>query len=414
MTHPTILAGAESSESFAELLERVAREPAWRPFDPRAVSFAARLSRRLLTDRRIREFPELAALAHWFRQARIDAMAEAYATERAGTYTVGRGLAFHLAPSNVDSVSVYSWLLSLLAGNTNIVRVSQRLGAQLQLFLEIMTEVAREPGHAAVASRIIIVTYPHDEVTTRMISARCHLRVIWGGDATVATIRGIPLRPTALEVAFPDRFSLAAINAVALLGLDASSLDQLASRFYNDAFWFAQQACSSPRTIYWVGTPESCASAQQRFWDAVEREIARRQPENTPAMVMARIAAAFELAGMQHAQPSHIFRPSSLPMRLTLERGLGSEVKDRHCGNGLFLEDSLSVLSELASHLTDREQTLSIFGFDRATVTTLLEALPSRALDRIVPIGKALDFSPVWDGFDLVDTFARRIEIIDT
>lgn len=413
MTHPTILAGAESTESFAELVERIAREPAWRPFDPRVVRFAGRLSRRLLTDRRIREFPELAALAHWFRHARLDMMAETYATERAETYTVGRGLAFHLAPSNVDSVSIYSWLLSLLAGNTNIVRVSQRLGAQLQLFLKIMTEVAREPGNAAVASRIIIVTYPHDEETTRMISGRCNLRVIWGGDATVVTIRAIPIRPTATEVAFPDRFSLAAIDAAALLELDATSLDQLAYRFYNDAFWFAQQACSSPRVIYWVGTPESCAEAKQRFWDAVEREVARRQPENTPAMVMARIAATFELAAMEHAQPNHTFRPSSLPMRLTLESGLGSEVKDRHCGNGLFLEDSLSVLSELAVHLTDREQTLSIFGFDRATVATLLKALPSRALDRIVPIGKALEFSPVWDGFDLIDTFARRIEILD-
>ena len=32
-------------------------------------------------------------------------------------------------------------------------------------------------------------------------------------------------------------------------------------------------------------------------------------------------------------------------------------------------------------------------------------------IDRIVPIGKTTDFSLTWDGFDLIDTLSRKIEL---
>jgi hypothetical protein len=37
--------------------------------------------------------------------------------------------------------------------------------------------------------------------------------------------------------------------------------------------------------------------------------------------------------------------------------------------------------------------------------------LPSRAVDRIVPIGTALDFSMVWDGNSLMNVFTREIDL---
>ena len=37
-----------------------------------------------------------------------------------------RGLVFHVPPANVDTIFVYSWALSALAGNPNVVRISSR------------------------------------------------------------------------------------------------------------------------------------------------------------------------------------------------------------------------------------------------------------------------------------------------
>lgn len=411
MTPVTVLCGAPQATRLDALLDDLGAQPAWRPFDARAVEFVGQFSRRLLTHPRIREFPELAALGHWFRPARLRDFASRHRSDVADAYVVGRGLAFHLAPANVDTVSMYSWLLSLLSGNANLVRVSQRIGPQLEFVLGVLKALLDETVGVPIASRIVLLTYPHDTATTAAISARCQARVVWGGDATVAAIRAIPLRPTATEVVFPDRFSLAAIDAGRVRQVPDAELAGLARAFYNDAFWFAQQACSSPRVLYWIGNDADCTAARARFWETVTDEVSRRAPKDTPAMAMARLEATFTLAAADAVHPVQGWLGPRQPLRLTLEQGLRPLVKEAHCGNGLFLEDTLPTLEALAPSLTDREQTLAVFGFDRPAVEALLAALPARALDRIVPIGSALDFSVIWDGIDLITALTRRIVV---
>jgi hypothetical protein len=96
---------------------------------------------------------------------------------------------------------------------------------------------------------------------------------------------------------------------------------------------------------------------------------------------------------------------------LQLERPLSVIAKDLHCGNGLFLEQHFEQLADLATQLTDKEQTLAHIGFTRAEVVALVDALPPRALDRVVPIGEALAFALVWDGTDLITFFTRKITL---
>jgi hypothetical protein len=403
--------GAASASTLSDVLEHSAALPAWAPFDARAVAFVARFSQCLLTDPQARRFPELIALAHWFRAARLKELASRYPRETHAAIVRGRGLAFHLAPANVDSVFMYSWLLSLLAGNVNIVRVSRKPSPQLDFLIGVLGRVLLEDAGAAVAGRFVLLTYPHDDSITRAISARCMARVVWGGDATVAAIRAIPLRPTAVELCFPDRFSLAAISAPSILALDDKRLATLAAHFYNDAFWFAQQACSSPRLLNWIGAPADVEPARRRFWSAVDAEVRIKQPENTGAMGMARLSASFEYAAARVARPASIADAGSFPTLLELEGPLSGSVKELHCGNGLFLEQRFDHLAALASRLSDKEQTLAHFGFARADVVALVDALPPRALDRVVPIGAALAFAPVWDGTDLITFFTRTITL---
>ena len=35
----------------------------------------------------------------------------------------------------------------------------------------------------------------------------------------------------------------------------------------------------------------------------------------------------------------------------------------------------------------------------------------NRGIDRVVPIGNALDFNSIWDGYDLVEQFSRKVSI---
>lgn len=403
--------GAEPGTDLPQALARSSAQPAWAPFDPRAVAFVAKFSQKLLTRPDIRAFPELAALAHWFRAARLRELAQGR-HQPADAVLRGRGLVFHLAPANVDSVAMYSWLIALLAGNVNWVRVSQKPSAQFDFILTVLRQtLADESVGQAVAQRVVLFTYPHDEAITRAVSAAAQCRVVWGGDATVAAIRAIPLRPSATEICFPDRFSAAAVRAGAVLAMDDADLQSQAAAFYDDAFWFGQQACSSPRLLAWVGSAADCAQAQQRFWAAVQAQVARQHPENSAAMHMARLGAAFDMAALALAHPAPAQAAGAHPLRLTLEQPLRLSMKELHCGNGLFLEQRLEQLHELAPQLSDKEQTLAVLGFERADLLDFVDALPPRAIDRIVPFGQALSFAPVWDGMDLLTAFTRQISL---
>ncbi|EKD99178.1 MAG: Acyl-CoA reductase (LuxC) superfamily protein [uncultured bacterium] len=403
------LLGASDEENLTSILDRLASLPPWRPFDERAINFVAKLSQRILTTHSVRDFPELAALGHWFRKARLLDMARIHHSPASGQVQIGRGLAFHLAPSNVDSVFMYSWLLSLLAGNTNLVRVSQKGGPQQDFLVNILHELSDIPEYSDVTNRFVLMTYPHNDSITEKISKTCMVRVIWGGDATVRAIRAIPLRPMAMEICFADRFSASALSAEAVIGAQDTDFNELIKGFYNDTYWFAQQACSSPRMIAWIGSDQDIAIAKNKFWSALTDEVTARSAENSPAMVMARLDAGFEYAAAGLARLSNQSNLNNFPARLELTTQEFNKVKEIHCGNGLFLEMQLKTLTELGPKLTDKEQTLTVFGFKEHDYLSLISTLQARALDRIVPVGTALTFDPVWDGQELITSFTRLI-----
>jgi hypothetical protein len=85
--------------------------------------------------------------------------------------------------------------------------------------------------------------------------------------------------------------------------------------------------------------------------------------------------------------------------------------REMHCGGGLFLEAELTELNALASHLAPKDQTLAVYGFSAGELQALAQSLPNRAVDRIVSVGRALEFQPTWDGQDLLRAFTRVITI---
>jgi len=390
------------------LLESASNAFPIKPFDKDLVEFVTDFSRAILLDKSSRAFPELVVLANFFRSANISKLKQE--TKQEGlNKCLARGVIFHLAPSNVDSVFLYSSLISFLCGNVNIVRISSKAGAQINLVLSKLNELLAG-RYRNFSNRFFILTYEHNDAITSKISERCHMRVVWGGDTTVQKIRSLPLRPTASEICFPDRFSVAMFNCDAVLGIKQNALMDLCAKFFNDSIWFAQQACSSPRLVAWIGGKDLRVMAAKRFWDAFDLYIKGQDFENTPGMAMDRFVAKCLIA--THPLYFCTREPSqSFPARVMLaSESLGS-IKDYHCGNGIFYEQNFESISEFFKTLTDREQTLSVFGYDAEEISLDLESLPWRTIDRIVKIGNALDFGHIWDGYNLIHSFTRKISV---
>lgn len=376
------------------------------PFEEAVVGFVTELGRALTLDAAARRFQELVALGFWFRRARVDVLrARLDSGER---YVLRpRGTVFHIAPSNVDSVFVYSWLLALLCGNRNLVRVSSRRGPQLEVFFTVLDGLLQQERWQVLAARNVILSYPHDDAITRALSQYCDLRVIWGGDDTVTRIRQIPLPPRATELTFANRQSAALLNAGWVGALEAPRLDLLAEHFCADTFWFGQQACSSPRVVYWIGDGHQVEQARRRFWPAVTAAFERKGLTWLPSEKTGRFATACAMAS-EHESARVDGELAGAVLRLSAD-GYDERFRNRHGGYGLIVEISREGLDELAGDLRDEDQTLACAGFDAAVLRAFAEGLRSGAVDRIVPVGSALEFDAVWDGHDLLSHFTRRV-----
>jgi hypothetical protein len=306
-----------------------------------------------------------------------------------------------LAPANVDVMFVYPWLLALLLGNRNIVRLSRRHGAAAEALLSAVARVLERSDMSSVAARSLVVTYDHEADWTRDLSQLCDVRTIWGSNDTIRGVRAIPLPVRATEVAFSDRFSLALLGADAVAELSEPELLRLAHMFSNDSLWFDQQACSSPRAVVWLGTAERMHAAQQRFWAALRGFALRHRSLTQPSMAVERFSTACYMAAALGAQ--RVVYDHAAGLARVEVQTIEPSHRAAHRGSGLFLEARCEDMHELAAWLKSEDQTLVHFGVSESQ----LEQLVEHGLDRIVPVGEALKFETTWDGVDLMQAFTR-------
>lgn len=387
-------------------LEALQATPDLPPFGAPQIEFAAALSRALTTSPAARVHPELMALGFWLRPAHLKKLIDDQLSASADAVQMPRGLCLHIAPGNVDTIFVYSWMLSLLCGNRSIVRISSRESAQTQALLATLGQLFEDPAWSRISAHVLFVRYGHDEQITQRLSAACDMRIIWGGDNAVQSIRAVPLPPHATELCFPDKFSLTVLRASGLSSLDASALNTLARNLCNDAYTFGQMACSSPRLVLWLGGEADTQAARALLWPAVEARVPQMAHGLSAADAINKAVFA-DLLAMDsdvRIEPGH-----SLVRRVWLDApAVHAEL---HCGGGLFHESRIADLNGLLPLLSRRIQTVSTWGFTRQELQGWARSAGPRGIDRIVPIGQALDFAPVWDGVNLWRAFLREIDI---
>jgi len=196
-------------ESF-ELDEFILGNP-YEPFSEEVVLFLDDLSKILVKDKRSHEFPDVATFAFFCRKSNILSIKKKYVD--AGHIRLGRGIVFHITPSNVPVNFAYSFLAGILAGNLNIIRVPSIRFTQVMIIIEAIKKVCERKCHEELSRKLILVRYDRQNTFTSECSSFCDVRIIWGGDTTINQIRENKLPSRAFDVTFADRYSLCAINA---------------------------------------------------------------------------------------------------------------------------------------------------------------------------------------------------------
>lgn len=280
-----------------EVLQNMQNVPALPTFSNQAIAFLADLSRELLKDVRTRQYVDVVSYAYWIRKASIENVRSKHLDYHC---RLGRGVAFHIAPSNVPVNFAVSMTSSLLAGNCTLIRVSNKQFPQVDIICEAMNKLL-ETVYANMKPYFCLIRYEHSDDITRELSAICDVRVIWGGNKTIETIRQAPIPPRAIEMAFADRHSIAIINSDEYLKGDSK---EIAKGFYTDTYYSDQNACSSPRLVVWMGN--SINTAKERFWNELE-VLVRNEYEMKAIQAVDKYTSVCML-GMKEKKPAFSFK----------------------------------------------------------------------------------------------------------
>ncbi len=382
-------------------------------FDELVIQFLNDFSRAILKNKDLLAYPEMVSLAFWLRKANITNIKEKhnYWKENNQVMYNSIGTVFHVCPANVDTMFMYSLAISMLCGNKNIVRISDRIKSfQIDILINTLNELLGEVKYDSIKKSLNVISYERNNEISSYISMNVDCRVIWGGDNTVNTFKSLPSKIKVKDLCFADRISVSTISLASYQELEDDKKNELVRLFFNDSYTFDQQGCSSPHNIFFVVDKNANSKANEMFVeDFYNRlsEIADRSYEND----MASIASLKLNAMCDDAIGDNVlnFMKKNNRLVLTESKEIGSIKKS--CGAGYFYFNYIENIESIGDFLNSKVQTISYFGFSDVELSYFANTLNNIKADRIVPIGKALEFNYIWDGYNLFEELTRKLYI---
>lgn len=385
-----------------QVLEKMPKLPVEQPFCKERIDFLDEVSKRLMSNKGVKNYSDVVTFAFWIRNGNMEKEKQKFLTD--GRLRMGRGVVFHIAPSNVAINYIYSFAASFVLGNANIVRLPSKKFPQVDAINRTIQNVLEEEKYKKWRDYIVFIRYEKNQEINNFFSSICDVRVIWGGDATIREIRKSGLRPRAGEITFGDRYSICILDAKKYLEMEEK--DRLALEFYNDTYLTDQNACTSPRLVCWMGKQEDISFAKKAFWEKLWKVVAEKYVFQAVQYVdkltiCCLVAAALDGIRVIRMRDNRI-------VRIELEK-LSPMIQEYRGNSGLFYEYEMEDAMELALVCNEKVQTIAVLGDEKVLLPLIQTGV--KGIDRVVRIGRTMDFGFVWDGYDLRERMTREISV---
>lgn len=382
----------------ADLIAQLPDVPAKIPFNDSVVEFLNDVSRKLMANRTAKVYSDVVTFAFWIRKSSVLKLKERF--EKADEYLhLGKGIAFHVAPSNVPVNFAYSLIAGLLNGNANIVRVPSQDFPQVSIIAEAFNDILSQ--NKAMRPYIQLVRYGRDKDINDLFSSIADVRVVWGGNQTIAELRKSPLPPRSGEITFADRYSLAVIDSDSYLEIEDKNC--VADDFYNDTFFSDQNACTSPRVVVWTGT--RIDEAKEVFWET-EHKIVEKKYTFQSIQGVNKLTSSYLIAVAEPGVKVEEHK-DNLIVRVRVPE-ITDYLMEYRDNSGYFYEYDCKDILEIKDLCNDKRcQTIAYIGNSKF-VLPLIEA-GVKGIDRVVPMGKTMDFDLIWDGYNLPALLTRTV-----
>jgi hypothetical protein len=375
-------------------------------FNDARIEFLSELSRRLLANSFAKTLPDVVTFAFWCRRSNLTKMRNSYLQN--DVLRMGLGLTFHICPANVPINFAFSMAFGLLSGNSCVLRLPSKATPTVDVLVNEISSQLDEHQFGDLREALTLLRFERDDEISSYWMSVADGRVVWGGDATVAHMRKFPTKSRSREVAFPDRYSLCVIDPKSVNNMQEKRLKQFCNDLFNDIYLMDQAACSSPQLIAWIGEQEDVLDAQARMWPEVVK-IAELKYSIQAVNVIDKFVQACR-SSITDPHVVAIERNGNVLYRVSLN---GVDLNQDKCRGyfGTVHEVVLTELNELAPIINERYQTLTIEGIEMGVVRNWITRNRLRGVDRVVPVGKALNMDVVWDGYDIVSSLSRVIAI---
>ena len=107
-------------------------------FNDRAINFFSDLSSELKKNKSVLKSPDLFFLMMWCTKKNLIINKEKY---KLSSLRIGRGIIFHICPSNVPLNFFYSFAYGLLSGNSNIVKLPSRNYLETNILISAIKKI---------------------------------------------------------------------------------------------------------------------------------------------------------------------------------------------------------------------------------------------------------------------------------
>jgi hypothetical protein len=332
-----------------------------------------------------REIPDPQALEHFVP-----------AGDRKSLRLLPKGLVCHWIAGNVPLLGMFSWAISALLGNMNVVRLSTRQDDFMSPLLGLLATVSEAGRH--MAEETVLARFARDNRTAHQhMSAVANVRIAWGGLEAIEAIRALPAHWECEDIVLGPRVSLAVVDPAAVT-------DSVVSRLATDAVFFDQLACTSPQYIFVKGWPGE--GAFEAFVERFTAAFARQ------AMALPRHELDFAETYQVQLDRTRLLLEGAMVRRDPHTQWTLALVTQPHekviCANRFVQLIPFKSLEVVLSHMPSNIQTV-ITALSEAESQQFTEEAAHYGVCRFPRPGEGNHFETPWDGLPLVSRLTRWV-----
>lgn len=167
-----------------------------------------------------------------------------------------------------------------------------------------------------------------------------------------------------------------------------------------------QNACSSSHLVIWIGSDNK--KLRIKFWSELNNICKLKYKMESIGAIDKYNKFFSDISIIKNIKNTYRYGSNVYVINLfKIDKDI-----DSYRGKwGYFYETNFKKFEDIFKYTNEKCQTISYFGFEKLILMNFIKKNNFKGVDRIVPIGQSLDIGLIWDGYDLIRTLSRVVEI---